>query len=292
MNHHPQTIQIFLPKGDPQGIRIAEITTRIVRVIEIPRSLMHEFIQMPESEQVGVYFLFGEDENTGRPLTYIGQTGQLKQRLLNHSAQKDFWDRAVVAVSLTHSLTNTHAIYLEWRSIQHALAAHRYDLQNSNTGGQPYTPAPMEADCQEIHQTIRVLLATLGYPLFEPLSRSHEMGGLSVTTYYCRGPDTDGLGEYTTEGMVVKKGSHARLEHVDSYSERSRTLREELIAQGIVVASGKRLRFENDYAFKSPSAASSFLLGRPSNGWSDWKDSSGRTLDAVERVPLHNAEAD
>lgn len=34
MSHHPQTIQIFLPAGDPQGIRIAEITTRIVRVID------------------------------------------------------------------------------------------------------------------------------------------------------------------------------------------------------------------------------------------------------------------
>jgi hypothetical protein len=27
----PKTIQIFLPGGDPQGIRIAEITTRIVQ---------------------------------------------------------------------------------------------------------------------------------------------------------------------------------------------------------------------------------------------------------------------
>jgi len=53
---HPQTIQIFLPAGDPQGIRIAEITTRIVRVIEVPRSLLGEFFKMPEAEQVGVYF--------------------------------------------------------------------------------------------------------------------------------------------------------------------------------------------------------------------------------------------
>lgn len=34
----PQTIQIFLPNGDPRGMRVAEITTRIVRVIEVPRS--------------------------------------------------------------------------------------------------------------------------------------------------------------------------------------------------------------------------------------------------------------
>ena len=38
MNPTPKTIQIFLPGGDPRGIRVAEITTRIVQAIEVPRS--------------------------------------------------------------------------------------------------------------------------------------------------------------------------------------------------------------------------------------------------------------
>ena len=37
-----KTIQIFLPGGDPRGIRVAEITTRIVQVIEVPRSLVQD----------------------------------------------------------------------------------------------------------------------------------------------------------------------------------------------------------------------------------------------------------
>ena len=52
----PQTIQIFLPTGNPRGIRVAEITTRIVRVIEVPRSQLADFLKMPEAQQVGVYF--------------------------------------------------------------------------------------------------------------------------------------------------------------------------------------------------------------------------------------------
>ena len=56
----PQTIQIFLPKGDPRGMRVAEITTRIVRVIEVPRSQLAEFLKMPEAQQVGIYVLTGE----------------------------------------------------------------------------------------------------------------------------------------------------------------------------------------------------------------------------------------
>lgn len=54
MNPTPKTIQIFLPGGDPRGIRIAEITTRIVQVIELPRSLLQEFLKMPECNQVAL----------------------------------------------------------------------------------------------------------------------------------------------------------------------------------------------------------------------------------------------
>ncbi len=59
MNTRAKTIQIFLPGGDPRGIRVAEITTRIVQVLEVPRSLLPEFLKMPESEQVALYVLFG-----------------------------------------------------------------------------------------------------------------------------------------------------------------------------------------------------------------------------------------
>ncbi len=40
-------------------MRVAEITTRIVRVIEVPRSQLGDFLRMPEAQQVGVYFLMG-----------------------------------------------------------------------------------------------------------------------------------------------------------------------------------------------------------------------------------------
>ena len=31
----PKTIQIFVPSGEPSGVRVAEITTRIVQLIEV-----------------------------------------------------------------------------------------------------------------------------------------------------------------------------------------------------------------------------------------------------------------
>ena len=47
-----QTIQIFLPTGHPRAIRVAEITTRIVRVIEVKRSQLAAFLKMPEVQPV------------------------------------------------------------------------------------------------------------------------------------------------------------------------------------------------------------------------------------------------
>lgn len=302
MASHPQTIQIFLPAGDPQGIRVAEITTRIVRVIEVPRSLLGEFLKMPEAEQVGVYFLFGDNEEDGSAKAYIGQTGSLRARLAQHHSGKDFWNRALIAVSLTNSLTNTHASYLEWLSIQQAQQAGRYLLDNGNAGGRPHTPSPLQADCLEIHDTVRVLLATLGYPLFESLARfvaltssaensTTEAAGAQARIYYCRGSGADGRGVYTKEGFVVLAGSTGRNEIVPSFELHGyNRLRQQLLQQGVVAAIGDRIRFERDHLFKAPSAAAACLMGRTANGPIEWRDAQGRSLWDLEMAPLE-AEA-
>ena len=111
MSNRPRTIQIFLPSGDPTGIRIAEITTSIIRMIEVPRSLMPQFQAMPEARQVGLYFLVGGESGD---VLYIGQSGDTGKRLAQHDKDesKD-WSRALVLVSMTNNITQTHALYLE-----------------------------------------------------------------------------------------------------------------------------------------------------------------------------------
>ena len=113
-----RTIQIYLPSGDPRGLRVAELTTSIVRVVEVPRSLLSDFQLMPESKQVGLYFLFGGDQSGADAAVYIGQSGYLGDRLVQHNSTKDFWNKALVVVSLTNNFTQTHALYLEWSSIK------------------------------------------------------------------------------------------------------------------------------------------------------------------------------
>lgn len=283
----PQTIQIFLPSGDPRGMRVAEITTRIVRVIEVPRSQLADFLKMPEAQQVGVYFLMGELSEAGLPRTYIGQSGNVGKRLEQHHQNKDFWNRAFVVISLTNSLTQTHALFLEWRAIAEATKAGRYGLENGNTGSQPYTPAPLQADCHEIHETAAILLATLGQPIFEPLTSAPTAKGI-VELFYCKGSGADGVGEYTTEGFVVHKGSKGRAEIVPSIQGTSHErMRSQLITEGVLTeiagSAGSLLVFTRDHLFSSPSTAAMAVMGRSANGWVEWKTASGKTLDEVKR---------
>ena len=279
----PQTIQIYLPAGDPRGLRIAEITTRIVQVIEVPRSQLADFLKMPEAQQVGVYFLLGELSEGGLPRAYIGQSGNVGTRLAQHNQGKDFWNRAMVVISLTNSLTQTHALFLEWFAISQATKTGRYSLENGNTGARPHTPAPLEADCHESHETAATLLATLGQPIFEPLSNTSASAG-PKELFYCKSSDADGVGEYTSEGFVVLKGSKGRAEVTPSIRGTSNErLRKQLVSEGIMAAVSSMLEFTRDHLFASPSSAACILMGRPANGWIEWKAANGKTMDEVKR---------
>ena len=279
----PQTIQIFLPAGDPRGMRVAEITTRIVRVIEVPRSQLADFLKLPEAQQVGVYFLMGELSEAGLPRAYIGQSGNVGNRLVQHNQNKDFWNRALVVISLTNSMTQTHALFLEWFAIAEATQAGRYSLENGNTGSQPYTPAPLQADCHEIHETAATLLATLGQPIFEPLTNAPTAKG-ETDLFYCKGSGADGVGEYTTEGFVVLKGSKGRIKNVASIQGTSNVqIREALVMDGVMAAQDGRYVFTRNHLFSSPSQAAMALMGRSANGWVEWKAANGDTLDELKR---------
>lgn len=277
-------------------MRVAEITTRIVRVIEVPRSQLADFLKMPEAQQVGVYFLMGELSEAGLPRTYIGQSGNVGKRLEQHHQNKDFWNRAFVVISLTNSLTQTHALFLEWLAIAEATKAGRYGLENGNTGTQPYTPAPLQADCHEIHETAATLLATLGQPIFEPLTSAPTAKGI-VELFYCKGSGADGVGEYTTEGFVVHKGSKGRAEIVPSIQGTSHErMRSQLITEGVLTeiagSAGSLLVFTRDHLFSSPSTAAMAVMGRSANGWVEWKTASGKTLDEVKRQGVISTNTD
>lgn len=281
----PRTIQIFLPGGDPAGIRIAEQTTSIIRLIEVPRSDIAEFVTMPEAKQVGLYFLLSGDN---KDELYIGQSGAVGSRLMQHhkDENKD-WERALVLVSLTNNLTQTHVLYLESLSIEKAKSCQRYNLLNGNGGQKPHTPVPLKADCDELHDIGSLLLATLGYPLFEPLTGPTEASAEPL--FICSRTGVEAKGIYTNEGMVVLKGSSAPMTTKRKTEQRFFDKRDQLLAKGVIAEQGERFVFQRDHLFQTPSGASMFLLLGTSNGWLDWKTEQGVTLHDYQGRALESA---
>jgi hypothetical protein len=101
----------------------------------------------------------------------------------------------------------------------------------------------------------------------------------------CQGRGVTATGKDASEGFVVLSGSSAATVETESLAEwfpGASALRKDLLKSGILAANGPALQFTQDYVFSSPSYASSVILGRTSNGRTDWKDATGRTLKELQ----------
>jgi hypothetical protein len=292
-----QTIQIYLPSGDPAGLRVASLTTRTVRVFEVPRSLLSEFLKRAEAGQVGVYYLFGSGDDES-PRCYIGQSGNVGVRLQQHTGTKDFWTKAMVAVSLTNEWTSTHVAYLEWLSLDRAVAAGRYILLNGNQASNPFTPEPLEADCQEFLETIAVLLATLGVPVLEPVQRrpllEAQDDGLDAEPemLFLRERGCDATGYQTSEGLLVLAGSTGRPGLRPSAPANVGRQRDALEAEGVIRQSENEFVFLKDHLFSSPSAAGGVVIGGSNNGRITWRNAEGQSINDLEALALASATSE
>jgi hypothetical protein len=137
----------------------------------------------------------------------------------------------------------------------------------------------------EIFETGHTLLATLGYPVFDPVAKPAELGKADEI-FYCTASGTNGRGIYTQEGFVVLQGSIGRKENVNSIKGTSdERLREKLLEQKVMHVEGDNVIFDKDHLFRAPSAAAVPLMGSTANGWTTWRTAGNKTLDAVIRQP-------
>lgn len=282
----PRTIMTYLCDGIPSGVRTVEFSNRLIKGIAIPRKDLKN-LDLKEKDYSGIYFLIWENEE-GDDLAYIGQATNLKKRLLEHynNTSKDFWNLAIAFTYKDWSLTESDINYLEKELICLAKKVDRYKIQNSTNWNTGLIQDYRIPDMQEFIEDLKVLLANLWVPVLKDLiDKKTNKVGLSKYYLTARGAKAEWI--YTEEGFLVLKWSTWPLELISAARNNSRYYatrhRPKLLQQGIIKEQWREIVFLKDSLFSSPSSASSFILGRGSNGRKDWKMKDGKTLDEMER---------
>ena len=276
--NRPQTIQIFLPDGSATSIKEAEIKNKLVKAILFPRKKIQDVILRKIVNYTGVYLLFGNSDERAKPLVYIGEGEDCYKRIQSHNRTKDFWTHCVIIVTKTNEYTKTDATYLEHYFLEKAKSIGRYETDNENNPKKPSIAESREHDLLDNFETAKILLGTLGYPIFEEKSKSNNK-----ESFYCKGRNASAVGELTDDGFLVYKGGKCNLRLTPSAGPWVNDARNKLIKANILKEIDGVLIFQEHHIFTSVSTAAAVVLARRANGWIEWKDKNGKTLDELKR---------
>lgn len=209
---------------------------------------------------------------------YIGQTTDFANRKNDHLQKKVFWDLALVFISDSHKIYGDDVKYLEYLGIEAAQNAGSYELLN---GANPKKPniAPYRVNDMEVFfHDIQLLCRFFGCRIFDAPQLKQNPNHL----FYVKATDrpAQGTGYYdeAAKQFVLLKGSILASDVVNSY--RLIAGRNIFIDEHCKRDNGQIILL-HDVPINSPSRASGYVLGRPSNGWDDWKDAEGKKLSEV-----------
>jgi len=190
------TIRVYVPDGDPGGIRIIDRLNWTGKGFVFPRDQWGEAKLRPELSGPGIYILVGyrpDSEDPDRPTIYIGQAENVQSRIDAHDVAKDFWDRAAVFVSTSGGLHRGHITWLEHALIGRAATLKQCYLDNGNAPGEPFLSEADKADTAAFLTEVLQILPLVNIRAFE-LPRAiptHQLAEASVAAADSGGtPDT------------------------------------------------------------------------------------------------------
>ena len=182
----PFTIRIFVPDGDPGGVKIIERLNWTGVGLAFPRSEWPRLRNRAEFGRAGVYILTGTAEGTDDdlPTVYVGQAEEIGTRIDSHFAEKDFWDWGYAFVSNGNPLNRAHTTWLEYALLLRADKAKRCHLDNGNLPREPGLSESEKADTEGFLRELLRILPLLGVRVFEkpePVATPGTSGGVPPT---------------------------------------------------------------------------------------------------------------
>ena len=270
-----KTIELFLVNGTADSLITAELSNWNGKAIKIPRTEVSGCAR-EDLRGVGVYFLICQGED-GIDSVYIGEAevihDRLKQHLADHQSGKEkyYWNTAVAFIG--RDLNKALIRFLENRLVEIAKECGQYTVLTKNTYKNTILKESQIASMEEFVENVKVLMSALGYRVLVPAPQATD----NTVYLYCKGSGADAKGFVSSGGFTVLKGSRVSTHTVPSMEVHAKSqvkLRRAMEQEGIIT-DGVFLR---DYEFTSPSAASTLVLGRSSNGNVDWKTQDGIQL--------------
>ena len=283
-----KSINFYLMDGTPTGRIKCTLANWTGLAYKIPRLDLDLCKERSDLKQSGVYFLFGETDQTEDSVVYIGQAGARKNgegilyRLQEHKRDenKDYWTEAVVFTTSNNSFGPTEISYLENRFRNMAVSAKRYIVKNGNDPTPGNVTEEKESELEEFIDYAKIVMGTFGYKLFvpllqviEPILIPHDTITSKPQKFVIRRSGANATSQITNEGIVVLSGSQIRLEQVPSCPDSAKNAREKYA--NFISETGY---LSKDLLFRSPSGAAAFVLGAPANGNVEWKNAEGISL--------------
>jgi len=164
----PFTIRIYVPDGEPDGVRIIDRMNWTGVGVVFPREKWFDVRKRPEMGRTGIYILIGyanpEDE---LPTLYIGQGDEVRTRIESHNAQKDFWTWGITFSANGDGLNRAHVTWLEHALVKAAKDAERCNLANGNSPQEPSMSEAEKADTRAFLKEVLQVLPLVGLRAFE-----------------------------------------------------------------------------------------------------------------------------
>ncbi len=276
INVSSKTIKLFLLDGDPTGAKKVQLSNWPGLSFVIPRNKLEIINKREDLGKQCLYFLIGGTSIS--PEVYIGEAENFKKRILQHQS-KDFWNTCIVFLAKDDNLLKAHVKFLEATFVDDCRKANRAKMHNGNLPDGSKLSEEDESDMDEFKQNIKLVLSTLGYTFHEiPFitDKSNEK-------YFIKAKGLEARGVYTSEGIIVLEGSQVSKEEVPSIHEYLHNLRAEKIHEQAIIDKDTFYEVQQKITFSSLSTAAGFVMGRTANGWNEWKNDDGKTIDEVKR---------
>ncbi len=273
------TLRIRVPSGVPEGLRIVSKDNWVGQGALFSRSLYPAVLSVPDFDfnRTGVYVLWESAELGNLPRVYVGEAQLLAERL-KRQVEKDFWTDAVAFSASDQSINEAHALYIEARLVKLADEAKSSRLQNTQVPRLRKLSDTDKDTAENYLAHMMTCLPVLGINFFEKAHARHPMR----EDFYINTKGVRATGFEDVSGFVVKAKSQATKRETTSIHRFLANRRRALVEGSVLRDVGDVYEFTDDYAFSSPSVAAGVILGRSTNGRTDWKDADGRTLKRIQ----------